>query len=142
MKRQMKDIFVVHGRKTSVVVGYFSNANECETMDVYGVFATFEAAMERFKQLTAEARDFFLESDPLGMDEEMKDMIKEADLLEDYDPLDCDEDFEFYGGASVMWSCDVCEGWNASFEMFSKSEDPTDIPLLPKLYIAKMSLED
>ena len=126
----MNEVYVVFGRTESYSVGYFSNANDIETMDVYGVFTSFDSALAEFKNLVGKAHKEFCEIVPLNIEEDMLEEIKEAELFEDTEYEDC-----------VRWSCDIDESWSAYWEMYSLSSDPTETPLLPKLYIVKQTLE-
>ena len=69
----MNEVYVVFGRTESYTVGYFSNANDIETMDVYGVFTSFDSALAEFKNLVAKAHKEFCEIVPLNIEEDMLD---------------------------------------------------------------------
>ena len=112
-------------------------------MDVYGVFESFDSAFDQFKKLVVKARDEFCEIVPISMDDEILEKVKEADVFEDYNS---NEDEDLFGGYDesgnrVEWSYFINEGFNAGWEMFSKSDDPTDIPLLPKIYLEKVEVK-
>ena len=134
----MKKVFVLYGRKECYVVDCFSSANEAETMNCYGVYESFDSAIAEFKELVSEARDEFCEYEPISLDDDALEELKDADLFESYN---CELDYEDDDETFIAWNCEIDEGESALWEMEFYPSDTTSNQILPKIYLKKVELK-
>lgn len=142
----MKEVYVVYGRKQWGKISYLlSKDYRFDESKIYGVFTSFDTALEAFKKCVDEAREHFCwETTPifLYLSSDKLEQAQEAELFSNYN-LDImpeeDNDVDEYtvDDPDIGWECSIGTD-SASWIMTSNLDGEYDYMIFPSLFIKKI----
>ena len=141
----MKEVYVVYGRKhCTEIAGALDSENHFDESQIYGVFATFDSALEEFKSRVIEARDYFMQYTPYLISAEKLEKAETAELFEDYN-VDFyfeieDEVDESEQEPDVRWECYIGNE-SASWQMTPIINDVYEYIILGSIFIQKEEIK-
>jgi hypothetical protein len=145
----MKEVYVVYGRKQWGEISYLlSKDYRFDESKIYGVFTSFDTALEAFKKCVDEAREYICwENTPTFMcfSPDKLEQYQEVELFSNYNldvmpDEDFDEDACTVDDPDIGWEC--CIGTDsASWIMTSNLGGEYDYMIFPSLFIKKIVVE-
>ena len=137
----MKTVYVVYGRiEWAEVACAIDGENRFEESNIYGVFTSYDAALEKFKSCVAKAMEYSWEDNTPFAFFGCEERAMEAELFANYnmdtitDATDCEPD--------VGWECTIDTDYAKWVMTANLNYDEWEHMILPSLYIKKEELND